>query len=200
MKDKYKTLITACWIVLICCFIVKLLGGNWFEIACNNDKFIAFCNTYKNTIIEYIIGFITYTTTATLYYLALFKRKWYVKKDIIWIVLISIFAIVKRIFIKYQLLLGLTEILIIIGFPIILDIKKWYRPIIAYGLTFVFQLISLLTKNIGIKVIDDNFIVSLIFSIDYYIMLILYYLYANKEEQNGCIWVYFSRFRKRRND
>ena len=200
MKDKYKTLITACWIVLICCFIVKLLGGNWFEIACNNEKFIAFCNTYKNTIIEYIIGFITYTTTATLYYLALFKRKWYVKKDIIWIVLISIFAIVKRIFIKYQLLLGLTEILIIIGFPIILDIKKWYRPIIAYGLTFVFQLISLLTKNIGIKVIDDNFIVSLIFSIDYYIMLILYYLYANKEEQNGCIWVYFSRFRKRRND
>ena len=77
MKDKYKTLITACWIVLICCFIVKLLGGNWFEIACNNEKFIAFCNTYKNTIIEYIIGFITYTTTATLYYYTLSQTNYH---------------------------------------------------------------------------------------------------------------------------
>ena len=60
MKDKYKTLITACWIVLLCCFVVKLLGGNWFEIACTNEKFIAFCNMFNNGIVYYLINYLLY--------------------------------------------------------------------------------------------------------------------------------------------
>lgn len=197
MKDKYKTLITACWVVLLCCFVVKLLGGNWFEIACTNEKFIAFCNKYQNTIIEYIVGVITYTISVTLYMLAILKQKWFKGKQYIILLIIFSFAILKRILINYQILLIILEILITIILPIIINYKKWYRPLIAYCLLFAFQSISLLTKNIGIKVIDTNFLISLIFSIDYYIMIILYYLYANKEENNnGCIWSFISKRRR----
>ena len=45
----FKTLIITSWVVLIACFLIKILGGNWFELAVENEKFILFCNFIDNT-------------------------------------------------------------------------------------------------------------------------------------------------------
>ena len=50
-----KRAIILCWILLIICFIIKLCGGNYFNIMCNNENFIRFCNFIENSIIKYII-------------------------------------------------------------------------------------------------------------------------------------------------
>lgn len=92
-KDKYnrviKRSIILCWIALAICFIVKIFGGNFFEIVVHNDRI---------------------------------------------------------------------------------------------ALTLIFQVLSLITKNIGLGILGDNFLVSIIVMIDTYFMLALYYLYSLKLE------------------
>ena len=97
-KDKYnrviKRSIILCWIALAICFIVKIFGGNFFEIVVHNDRI---------------------------------------------------------------------------------------------ALTLIFQVLSLITKNIGLGILGDNFLVSIIVMIDTYFMLAIYYLYSLKLEvkKNG---------------
>ena len=92
-RDKYnrviKRSIILCWIALAICFIVKIFGGNFFEIVVHNDRI---------------------------------------------------------------------------------------------ALTLIFQVLSLITKNIGLGILGDNFLVSIIVMIDTYFMLALYYLYSLKLE------------------
>lgn len=206
MKDKYKTLITACWVVLLCCFVVKLLGGNWFEIACSNEKFIAFCNWFKLESIQYyIITGITSLIANSLCIMSMIKKQY--KKDKLTIIifcLLLITHIIRCLIDKYlhiQIFISFIDVLVMVGIPLIIDIKKWKRVIMGVIFILLFQTISLITKNLGVNNIDDNVVTSLIFMIDYYIMLLLYYLYTTREENNnGIICSIFSRFRKRRND
>ena len=60
--------------------------------------------------------------------------------------------------------------------------KIWKRFLIClfgFILFNVFQIFSMIIKNLGISIIDYGCLISVIFSIDYFIMLILYYLYVN---------------------
>lgn len=193
MKNKYKTLIISCWVVLLCCFVVKLLGGNFFEIVCKNERFVKFCN-FCNVGIPYaIIALITYTFSTSLYLMAVCKYK----KPKLWLVVsVIIMDIIKLLFLNYAIVTSILEFLFLLLYPIIINKKLWKRSIIGYLLIFAFQLISLLAKNIGVKIMNNDLITQLIFSIDYYIMLILYWLYSIKEEQNGSIRNLI--FRKRR--
>lgn len=206
MRDKYKTLITACWIVLICCFIIKLLGGNWFEIVCNNENFVSFCSWFKiDSLQYYVLTGITNITSTTLFILTILNEKITNKKFLLIIGLIVFLThIVKCLineFINIPILLIIIDFLIAFVLPIIINKKLFLKSLESNILLVIFQLISLLTKNIGIKNVDNNVITSLIFMIDYYIMLVLYYLYTIKEgKRYGIIWTLFSRFRKRRND
>lgn len=61
------------------------------------------------------------------------------------------------------------------------------RVLIGVALTLIFQVLSLTTKNIGLGILGDNFLVSIIVMIDTYFMLALYYLYSLKLEvkKNG---------------
>ena len=44
-KIKYiKRVIIVCWGALALCFIIKLFGGNFFQIICENETFIAICD------------------------------------------------------------------------------------------------------------------------------------------------------------
>lgn len=205
MKDKYKTLITACWVVLLCCFVVKLLGGNWFEIACSNEKFIAFCNWFKvGSLQYYVLTGITSIIANSLIIMAMVKEKFNKNKFtlivILSLIILHIIRCVVDFLLKQQFILTIIDLFINIVLPIILRPKKWKRVLVGFGLIFIFQFISLIVKNIGIYNIDDNVFLSLIFIIDYYIMLGLYYLYSTREEaNNGFICNIISRFRKRRN-
>ena len=64
-----------------------------------------------------------------------------------------------------------------VGLPILIDYKKWYISLLAFGLTLIFELISMFLKLDNYKIFDDNVLVSLLLSIDYIIMLVLFWLY-----------------------
>ena len=49
-----------CWFALIGCFIVKLFGGNYFEIIADNGTFIGFCNWLEHYKLNDVIKAIFY--------------------------------------------------------------------------------------------------------------------------------------------
>jgi hypothetical protein len=67
---------------------------------------------------------------------------------------------------------------------LIKNIKRAIFILIANALLLAFQMISLITKNIGlILVTDKGLLIGIIYSIDVTLMVILYYLYSNTIKQ-----------------
>ena len=56
--------------------------------------------------------------------------------------------------------------------------KNWLKIIVGIALIFVFQFISLFVRSSGIYLESDSILIGLILSIDYYIMIVLYFLYS----------------------
>lgn len=194
-----KRAIILCWIMLIVCFIIKLFGGNWFEIICNNEHFIYVCNFIDtHLIVNYCIALPIYIIPTFFLMLACcICPKPNIKQVII--ILISLLVVWTVQFIHPYAKL-ISEIIAFILLPFCVRTfgkektnwkntlkKTWYLGIIGYGLDLIFQILSLITKNIGIKLIEENSLISLLFMVDYYIMIALYYLYIllkhKKEKQ-----------------
>ena len=75
-KDKYnrviKRSIILCWIALAICFIVKIFGGNFFEIVVHNDRFTAVCEFCQKSFILTNIVFIFLVVFVRFYILTLY--------------------------------------------------------------------------------------------------------------------------------
>lgn len=186
-KERYttsfrlKVLIAVCWVVYIACLIIKLCGGNRFEIATSNETFIALCDYIDNTLwLRMIIATITYVISSYIAYLILVKRKFF---NDWWVIFILVITNIINILINNVYLNIALSIIVALIIPLIRTrFKLWKHIIIGNILIFVFQLISLLTRNIGRNLNNQSMLVSLIMQIDYYIMLIIYYLYINRKE------------------
>ena len=199
MKDKYKTLIISCWVVLLCCFVVKLLGGNFFEIVCENEKFIRFCEFVDGNILKYVISFIMYIVSTYIYLLSIVRNEISNNKKIIGAVVLALLWFIKLLVYNIPIIAMLLEFGVIIGLPIILNKKYWKMSLIGCVLNLLFQFISLITKNVKLDYVDETMFIAIIFNIDYYIMIILFYLYRTKEyNENGINRSILFRFRRQR--
>lgn len=183
MKNQYGILIRVCWIVLVCCFIVKIFGGNYFEIALNNEKFIAFCYYVDDHIyLKMFLALIMYMFSTSLYLCIVLKEKMLSKKHLLIFVPLMV---IKSLLGWYNYWLAFCiDFIIALFIPYFInnDVK---HTIVAYIILNVFQLISLGIINIGFGNFNSNFfLIQTIMQIDYYIMLSLYYLYyfKNKKE------------------
>lgn len=175
MKNKYFVLIISCWVLLLICVIAKLFGANIFIAGTNNQTFIDFCNYIQNSFWYYIVAPLFNISTATIYYMAVMKKR---KPQIMWLFPYIIYAIIKTIFNKLDVLFFILDIIVMIGLPLIFDRKLWLRSTIAFLLNLGFQFISMFLKLNNYQMFDNNLVVGIILSIDYYIMLILFWLYS----------------------
>lgn len=187
-KDNYKRkvlgrMITVCWTLLLICFVVKIFGGNFFA-------FIG-----ESSIIEYIeqrwylikpIQCLFYMLQSLLFVSVLydFKHKKFV------IISSFVLAVIKNIIRLNAILMVIAfvlEFLFLILLPMIVS-KKPLKVIVVNLLLVLFQMISLMTKNIGLVVLPTGTIVMYAFMIDYYIMLILMHLYFKLGGLNIMEW------------
>lgn len=177
MKDSYKVLIRSCWALLLVCFTIKVLGGNIFEVACENESFIKLCNWLDRHWFKYIITSLIYIIPCYLPYLCMVNKK--IGQDL-WIILLILPCSPLKVF--FPIIGMVLDTVILILIPLLLcKFKNWKRVIFNCIITLSFQLISLITKNIGYYMENNSLLISIILSIDYYIMIILYYLYCRKE-------------------
>lgn len=179
--------------MLFVCVAIKLFGANIFIAGTNNEAFIGFCNGVQNTFWYYIVTPLFNITSTMIFIMAVLRVK---KPNWKWLVPYSIYAIIKSIFNNLNVLFFILDFVVIIGLLLIFDRKHWLRIIISVLLNLGFQFISAFLKLNNYKMFDDNLVVGIILSIDYYIMLILFWLYSIEKkvkgvEQMGVLGLFF---------
>ena len=182
-KRALQMAIIISWVVLAICFFIKIFGGNYFDIAASNETFIAVCNFIdSNMVTTILMSFVTYSLSVVLLNLAVLRQIKPTLKQFIIIMLSTI--IVFAINASLQFMTTLVWVSFALDFitylivPAILS-KKPIRAFVGVIFYLLFQVVSLFVKSISvIKAYEMNTLIALIYSLDVYIMLILYYLYG----------------------
>lgn len=174
-----KYAIILCWISLITCFIIKLLGGNWFEIVINSPNFVKVCNWLDTSWTKYILTSILYMYSMYAFYLIMTTQTY--GKDLWYLIICLPISYLKGNYPAIGLVFDIF-ILIVIPFIKLLILKNnplicIVKVVLANGYLIILQLVSIFVRNIGIKNVSDSMSVGLFLQIDYYIMIILTYLY-----------------------
>lgn len=182
MKNNYKVLIISCWSLLGVCCVLKLLGLDIFLVGSDNERFITLCNYIDNSFIKYFVYFVFNIVTSSIYYMAVLKEK---KPNLKWLIPYMIYAILKLVFNQYDIVFNILDFIIVPLLPIIINKKYWLRAIIGLGLMLGFQAISLIIKLDHFTMFDNNTLMGVLLSIDYIIMLMLYWLYSIREKKGG---------------
>lgn len=177
-----QRVITVSWIALIVCFIIKLFGGNLFEIVCTNENFIKVCK-YADTHLwaYYFIGAVYCFISLYFFILAILQRTKYKKWEFCMLIATVLIGSAIKI---WNNTIGLVfDVWQFIILPFIFfkgNIKCILRIIIANILLIAFQSISVIIKNIDYAVLTNNgTLINSIFSIDVILMVILYFAYSN---------------------
>ena len=180
MKNNYKVLIISCWSLLLVCCLIKLLGADLFLAGTDNERFIALCSFIDNSFIKYIIYYVMNVFSCSIYYMAILKEK---KINYKWFIPLGIYSLLKIMFNQFNVLFTILDLFMMIGLPLLINLKRWKYIILGSVLTILFQSISLILKLDNFTMFDENTLIGMILSIDYYIMLILYWLYSIKQKR-----------------
>ena len=177
----FKTLIITSWVVLIACFLIKILGGNWFELAVENEKFILFCNFIDNTPdVKILLTAVIYCVSTYFVVCAIVKKE---KLPIHISVILIIYMLIKSVLSWYYYWVAFIMDLVLIPGITTLIGKSFKRSIIGFLLINAFQIVSLVLRNIGINDFNNlNYVSMLLLQVDYYIMIFMYYLYSIKKK------------------
>lgn len=177
--DVTRITILICWVSLICFWLLKIFGGNFFEIMVQNKNFVEFSNLVQNSWLKYLVSFITIFVAKYLTACAVCQKFTFKGKDLLFVsgLIISNWAVVN--------FLNVDVIKMVYGYLIIMIISIIYQRkygrllgLLSIVLEFVFSTISALTRNISLEV-SSNYLISAIMIIDLYLMTLLYYLYSN---------------------
>lgn len=197
-KKKYlQRVIIVSWIGLAICFVIKLFGGNFFEIVCTNETFIKICNyADKNLWLNYTISVIYCFISLYFFTLAILQKTKYKLWELFLIIITSFIGTAIKVFwtANAGLIFDMWQFIIM---PIVFlkkDFKKYINIVIANVLLVAFQVVSLYIKNIDFGILGDSILTGTIFSIDVLLMILLYFAYSNilkndnnndKENKNG---------------
>lgn len=176
----FRRMICLCWFCLGICFSIKLLGGDWFSVYVENEKFIAFCNWFDGQpAAQYVVGCLSSGLSMGLFWLAILRRRWFEKRlhTVLAAVTILVGVGVKLLFPVVGIVVDVWQCFI---FPFVLNYKKFKDIVVGNIFLIVFMVVSNITKNITMSnFMVENSVVALVYLIDLYIMLTLYYFYRN---------------------
>lgn len=192
-----RRVIVISWISLALCFVVKIFGGNFFEIMSDNPKYKALCDYAEEHLwLNFSISFVSSMYCQSMYLLSVIQRYKFTKKQfIVCIISVAISSIVKIFSFSFG---WIVDIWLFLLMPICYlgkNYKKYWYAIIAFLLTFTFQFISLIVKNIGNINVAETYFIGIIYMVDVYIMCFIYYLYRNykkEKEKMGRLWGLFA--------
>jgi hypothetical protein len=191
-----RRVIVISWATLALCFVVKIFGGNFFEIMCESENYKALCEyAEKHLWFDFVLSNSISLFCQSFYLLAIIQKYKFSIKEFIF----TFISVIVCWFIRIYLfeISFICDLWLLIIMPIILlgkNYKKYWQIIFAVLFNLVFQFVSLIVKNLSIGYIDDSIFLVLIYGIDVYIMCFLYYLYRNFIKENndmGRFWTLF---------
>lgn len=186
--DKSKVIsrmIIACWVVLFLCFVFKIFSNGLFEIMVNNEGFINFTTYIDSRIWLQTLVYLPYVVIGnTLLLLAIIGEKGKNKKTI----LIVIGAVLIEYAVRTLILCFLPNyyptINICLDTALIVLVPYAFNRnmmccITGHLINLGIQSMSLLIRNLGIKIILMDSFTSMILAFDVILMYVLFYLYTN---------------------
>ena len=183
-KNTYGMLITLSWILLIVCLIIKLFGGNWFELSSENIKFVEFCLYVDNNLwLKMILACVIYLISGYFILSCILNKKLDKKLILIFFPLMILKSILNW---YLSIIPFVLDLFILIGLTTIIN-KNIKRSVLSYLFILLLQILTLLTRNLSFGLSEFNFnntfVEQFLFQIDYYIMIILWYLYTFKRKE-----------------
>jgi hypothetical protein len=193
-KIMLKRSIIICWVLLAICFAIKIVGGNFFQINCTNEKFIRFCEYCDTSFIRYIIYFICFMIETISFAMIITPKTKLKSKRFIFYCVTSILFWIIKVIVETGIVFIATEIFSVISLFVLHIILTCYSKsplksllVILYQLVLV--VLSSIIRDISFSgFMTTSFLVTTIFLIDYYISLTLTVLYRKKyykEKDNG---------------
>lgn len=194
-KDYDKYLLTSLKVylfVLVIIFILKIVGLDYFGIDVNNPAVIKinlFMNKYNLTDIWYGFTLLLYS-----YIMISIVSNNNGKKTFVISIIITIIDILCIFTIKYKMnriSIALFDFLLLYCACLISNNFKikcvTYRMFICFIINMIFQYISLITRNEGLYVNQNDFVTYFILNFDYILLMIIYHrLYFMKGDVKIC--------------
>lgn len=181
-KVKYlKRVIIVSWVTLIVCFLIKIFGGNFFVIVCENERFIKVCEFADNNLIaNFIVSFAFGFVSNYFFTLAILEKVKHSRFELIVVTTtIAVGTAIKMTSISFGWIFDIWQTVFMHMLFLGKNYKKYIRIPIGIGLLLAFQVLSLIVKDVGIKTLGSYLVTDIIFSIDILIMEILYFSYSN---------------------
>lgn len=195
-EDNYKEVvlkrsIIICWVLLAICLVIKLFGGNFFGIMCESDHFIKFCEFCDKYYISLVFGYSSFVISS-LMIIKCVKFKTSKFRCFLVFILLSLYWAFKtlitfKVITINTVLYNLLDFISLYGCCLVtyrrddFNFAGFLRPFLAILMLLVFSFVSAFVKNIGFhSSINTSFLVGFIFMIDYYIMIVITYLYQKR--------------------
>lgn len=193
MKNKilYERSLRTCIIMLVVCIVFKLFGVEWFDL----NTSIPILQGLNKTIMNSLGLSILYSWIFTFINFYLFSIIVTKAKTNIYFILYCLVSALMCVGLKYNLIDILHYKVFILDFICLYDTcsfmnnrKPCFKEFcLTMLLNYIYQVISLFIKEIGYGVGNYTMIEGTLFNLDYYIMLVITYLYLKKGDMNLCL-------------
>lgn len=198
MKDKskifYERALKTCVLMLSLCIALKLLGTSYFNLNMDIPMLHEIDNIVMNsTYLSFLYSFTFRSINAYFIYIITTKDT----RPCLGLFIVVLLSMLIRLYVHSDC------IRIVIDFNILLipclgkaKIKEYY---LVMGLNLIYQFLSLFIRNLGYQSCNYGLVASVLLNLDYYIMLVITYLYIMKGGHSLCgiVQVFYSSLAKR---
>lgn len=179
----YKRALATCITMLLLSIALKLFGVQWFDLNTNIPLLQEIDNiVMNNTILSFLYSFTLLWINGILVILCTIKQIPY--KYIYAYTCFIIISITCGSSIITSLLDTLT--LLLISYMILPNKRTILNFVGVFLLNITYQFISLYIRDLGFHLSNYGMTCSLLFMIDYYLMLLTTYLYLKKGNKDIC--------------
>ena len=187
-KNLYKCMIHTCIVMLVVCIVFKLFGVKWFDLNTSIPILQKLDNLISNNLIlSFVFTLVFKMINSTLVLSIINKNMIEVSKHFKIIILFNILSMISYHFINSLISFIIDIVFISIVGKIILN-SNTKEISLTILINIIYQMISLL----GFRYY--GFIENQLLCLDYYVLLLITYLYLNKGGYTLCgeIHHYFS--------
>ena len=191
MKEKilYKRALITCCFMLFTCIIFKLFGVRWFDLNTNVPMLMKIDNVVMSSMIlsfiySWLFMFINYYLM-----ICIAVKKHNGKKLIISTLIISLLAMLTKFFLKnyaMSLLFTVDILYLMLDYKLNCNKFNFVEFILVMILNILYQGLSLFIRGLGYHASYYGLLASVLLNLDYYIMLVMTYLYLKKGDENLC--------------
>lgn len=196
MKNKilYERSLRTCIIMLVVCIVFKLFGAEWFDLNTSIPILQKLDNLISNNLILSFVFTLVFKMINSILVLSIINKNMIeVSKHFKIIILFNILSMISYHFINSLISFIIDIVFISIVGKIILN-SNTKEISLTILINIIYQMISLFVRNIGLGFRYYGFIENQLLCLDYYVLLLITYLYLNKGGYTLCgeIHHYFS--------